>query len=62
MLAIEYVAGVYGSTPALALDSQTSISQGINWVKPSGSETWREHYDFWSGAENIGYLMVRGYQ
>ncbi len=61
MLAIEYRAGEYGSTPGLLMDSQKEIPQGIAWVKPLASETWAEHYDFWDDPEGKGYLMIRGY-
>lgn len=57
MVAIEYVAGAGGSTPAVLLDDQDNIPVGKNFYY--WPPTWHEHYDFWVDPEVGGYNMIR---
>jgi hypothetical protein len=59
MVAIEYVTGSSGSTPAILMDGQSNIATGKNYFSLNGGVTWIEHYSFWQGPGSVGHNMIR---
>src|SRR6185436_6084439 len=59
MAAIEYVNGVQGTTPGIAIDDQVGIPYGRNIYSRDSGLTWGEHYGWWLDPACVGYNMIR---